>query len=849
MKTLLTLFAVVMFGSVSHALAANNPPPVGILKNAARAANSSPRVAVAEQTSTVESNGPAITDLGIGASSPVRQEIRLEQDSAVADYGLQKVHFPADLTEAPITITTPDGRKLYCRATFLALHDTASGQNLLLGEVQKSIGQLVGDNTILYPDALDTVNADIRYRYTKHSLEQDIILHEGIRLPAEFQSENVRLEVWSEWVDTMPDAKETKMIDLRPDAAVGKQAAVPNTDERLNFGAMRIADGFAFGIQTEQDKTPVAKMFGKIEGRNWLIERVDFVALKPKLEKLPKPQASLSPNRIKTDRSQLVQSLHARTASKSSGKIKRMAMSRYSDRDSLVLDFVIISSVPVPADVISWWPAGGNANDAIIATGNNGTWNGTAAYTSGKVGQGFSLTGVNSVTIPNSASLNPTSGLTVEGWVWVQTNANDYQAIFVKGDINSDLSHILFLDPDNRIYSGIDSWYYVQSTNSLSTNTWHHIAMTYETNSETLNVYVNGQLDGTGWIGNTLSQYAVTEPARIGDAGSSWYPFTGRVDELALYGRALSSSEILSIYNAGAAGKNNPNCTPPATNIVAWWSGDGNGYDLARTNHATLSSATYESAVVSQGFNFDGINDSVIAADDNALNLATTDDDVTIEAWISPLTNTTTYGVMTVVSKRHSPNSSTATGYELFLINGVPGFQIANGTSVANFIATNHLRNGYHHVAVTMDRNVTTGGKIYVDGVPVLTFNPTVLSVSLSNNAPVRIGVHPQPGFNGWYKGVIDEPTIYRRALNGSEITAIYTAGSAGKCKVDNDSDGLTDLQETFLDTNPNDSDSDDDGLTDGDEVLVQHTNPNNQDSDGDGVIDQPFKVLIVHHK
>ena len=95
-------------------------------------------------------------------------------------------------------------------------------------------------------------------------------------------------------------------------------------------------------------------------------------------------------------------------------------------------------------------------------------------------------------------------------------------------------------------------------------------------------------------------------------------------------------------------------------------------------------------------------------------------------------------------------------------------------------------------------------------------------------------------------KAANDEPTIYRRALTGTEVTALYSAGSAGKCKVDTDGDGLTDLQEDFLATNPSDSDSDDDGLTDGDEVFVYRTDPNNQDSDGDGVIDQQFKVLIT---
>jgi hypothetical protein len=276
------VFLILIGGCSTTVFAAvTNPPPGGILVNAVRATAAPKKIAVTEKTSAVETNSTTKTRFVVGVSNPVRQEIRLENDSAVADYGLQKVYFPADITEAPITIITPDGRKLFCRATFLALHDATTGQSLMLGEVRKSVGELVGDNTVIYPNAFDTISADIRYRYTKYSLEQDIILHEGVKLPTEFQSENVRLEVWSEWIDSTPDAKETQTIDLRPLAATGKQAAVENTDEQLKFGASRIGDGYAFGIQSENEKTPVAKMFTRIEGRNWLIERVDYTALKP----------------------------------------------------------------------------------------------------------------------------------------------------------------------------------------------------------------------------------------------------------------------------------------------------------------------------------------------------------------------------------------------------------------------------------------------------------------------------------------------------------------------------------------------------------------------------------------
>ncbi|HLD60636.1 MAG TPA: hypothetical protein VJA27_00685 [Patescibacteria group bacterium] len=51
---------------------------------------------------------------------------------------------------------------------------------------------------------------------------------------------------------------------------------------------------------------------------------------------------------------------------------------------------------------------------------------------------------------------------------------------------------------------------------------------------------------------------------------------------------------------------------------------------------------------------------------------------------------------------------------------------------------------------------------------------------------------------------------------------------------VDTDKDGLDDIREQEIGTNPNHTDSDSDGLSDGDEVIVWKTNPLNEDSDGD---------------
>jgi hypothetical protein len=95
------------------------------------------------------------------------------------------------------------------------------------------------------------------------------------------------------------------------------------------------------------------------------------------------------------------------------------------------------------------------------------------------------------------------------------------------------------------------------------------------------------------------------------------------------------------------------------------------------------------------------------------------------------------------------------------------------------------LRDGmFHHVAVTLDRSSTTGGKLFVDGNVVLTFDALSHRGDLSNTGQLLIGGPTTTRSNSFFYGSIDELAIYNRALTTNEIQAIAGAGSAGKCKV-----------------------------------------------------------------
>src|SRR6185369_6896001 len=64
------------------------------------------------------------------------------------------------------------------------------------------------------------------------------------------------------------------------------------------------------------------------------------------------------------------------------------------------------------------------------------------------------------------------------------------------------------------------------------------------------------------------------------------------------------------------------------------------------------------------------------------------------------------------------------------------------------------------------------------------------------------------------------------------------SATATASVLADTDQDGLSNIREASIGTDPNIPDTDGDGLTDGEEVQVWHTNPLNRDTDGDSLID-----------
>jgi len=209
--------------------------------------------------------------------------------------------------------------------------------------------------------------------------------------------------------------------------------------------------------------------------------------------------------------------------------------------------------------LVGWWKGESNTSDA---TGHNdGIWVGSANYGTGQVGVAFEptvLAGGSYVEIPDSPLLEFTTQFTLECWVNPASGAGNNSARILSkfgGPAGSYAYELLFTTTDNlqfRADISDDGANYdgLESPTSLTVNTWSHVAATFK--AGTLRLYVNGNQVASKVSAITSVNASGASPVAIGGVPGGAHLLIGMVDEVAMYNRALSASEIKAIFTNGA---------------------------------------------------------------------------------------------------------------------------------------------------------------------------------------------------------------------------------------------------------------------------------------------------------
>jgi len=202
------------------------------------------------------------------------------------------------------------------------------------------------------------------------------------------------------------------------------------------------------------------------------------------------------------------------------------------------------AAAPPPGLVGAWSFNAGSGTTAADASGrgNHGTLNGATWTQSGQLGSALLFDGVNDrVDIPDSPSLGLAAGMTLEAWVR-PTTTTGWRSVLVKERPGGWVYSLYSSDAGNRpsSYLRLKSDVGLVGPAALPVGTWSHVATTYD--GTTHRLYLNGtqvaSVNRSGKIGTS------PKPLRIGGNSVFGEWFSGAIDEVRIYNRALTAAEI-----------------------------------------------------------------------------------------------------------------------------------------------------------------------------------------------------------------------------------------------------------------------------------------------------------------
>ena len=188
---------------------------------------------------------------------------------------------------------------------------------------------------------------------------------------------------------------------------------------------------------------------------------------------------------------------------------------------------------------------------------------GGATWTPGRFGNGLSFDGLGAVvTVRDSASLDLTTAMTLEAWVYPTSATSDWRDVIYKGpDDIYYLTSASLLGPSPVVGGTFTAPLFGPS--SLPASVWSHLAATYD--GQTLSLFVNGALVAS----RAQTGPIATSSGDLTFGGDSLYRqwFQGKLDEIRIYNVALTAAQIQSdmLTPLDASG----DVTPPTVSLTS----------------------------------------------------------------------------------------------------------------------------------------------------------------------------------------------------------------------------------------------------------------------------------------
>jgi len=426
----------------------------------------------------------------------------------------------------------------------------------------------------------------------------------------------------------------------------------------------------------------------------------------------------------------------------------------------------------LPTDsLVGYWGFDGDAND-YSGNSNNGTVNG-ATLTEDRYGNdnsAYSFDGVDDY-IDLGYGLYEES-FSISLWLSVDSLINYQNQIggrilsaFTNGEsfpnnfeigLRKDLA---YLGCGNGTTQGVNN----NEHEELNLKTWYNVIVVYHSNIDSLALYINSDKisEGEMTMNNTFNK--VILGARANDPPSFFY--SGKIDDIAIYNRALSEEEIQGIYNEQAP-----------SGLIAHYPFTGSAVDISgNENHGTVNGATLTEdrfGNMNSAYEFDGVDDW-IEISGGVINPSSSGSFV-ISNWFK-------IDTIDIGNNRHL----------WYLGDGVSGY-----TVVLNFDSTLGFSNtsGSHNILFYSDKKVETDVWHHlvllidqVNGVTQMILDNDIIAYDsvtvpiIPDSSDLKIGSHLTVNSNAAgsvvFDGSIDDIRIFSKLLNSDEIGSLYSSG------------------------------------------------------------------------
>ena len=412
--------------------------------------------------------------------------------------------------------------------------------------------------------------------------------------------------------------------------------------------------------------------------------------------------------------------------------------------------------------------------------GHDGTLANGPSWTSGQLDGGLDFDGADDTVDAGSASTIDdvfAGGGTLAGWIYPRSwGGGAFGRIADKADAlganRNGWAFELYGSPRAMLFQygfsgNIGNWY--TPTDSVVLDTWQHVAVVYDNSADTNDptIYIDGvaqpltELDTP--VGTTSSDAA--NDLHLGNyAVALSRAFDGVLDDIRLYGRMLSATEIAEL------------AVPPPPGPIAHWKLDetsgSTAADSVGGNDGTLNGVpVWTPGTIDGGLDFDGSNDYVATNSSFAPPPAGT-----VSFWMqvsgSPAAHGRILGLHDTWEIRHV-TTGTADGipYGLVFDLGVTGVNTEFATSV-----TIDVPDRWYHIAASYD-TATDAYAVYIDGVPHTSGTySSPLSVPAANN----LSLGTRTGSSNYYDGMLDDVRIYDQVLTPEQVAELAAQGGGG---------------------------------------------------------------------